>query len=392
MTWLSYGLGGFSLLITLGFLLLSIWHLRKLRRAGADRGGKVSLILALRGHQPGLAALFAALAVQEFSARRLILAVESAHDPALAQGQALAATLPFPVEYVIAGEAKYTAQKCANLAAALALIDTQDDAVVVLDGDIRPQAYWLGCLVGPVLDGRYDIVTGYRWLQPGAAGWVVQAIAWLDHAAALLPRMKRLGAIWGGSIAYSALALRKLDLPGLYARQLSDDVSASRKAGALGLGILTRRALLVPQPSATRGFTFYRRQFQYGWHYQPAALAAALGVTTLHALGILILLAGSLSGHVLALICLGLIICLRFASWLCHVRVAAKIATPMTNAEKWHQCTMALLPPVTVLILLTVITSSIAARYMRWRDIAYDIAGPEKLTVTWRRGFDGKVQ
>ena len=224
MTWLAWSLGGFSLLISLGFLLLSIWHLRRLRRAGADRAGKVSLVLALRGDQPGLAALFAALAAQEFCARRLILAVESAHDPALAQTRALAGMLPFPLEYVIAGEAEATAQKCANLAAAMALIDQHDDAVVVLDGDIRPQAYWLGCLVGPILDGRYDIVTGYRWLQPGGAGWMAQAIAWLDHAVALLPRLKGITVLWGGSTAYSAAALRPLDLPRLYARQLVDDL------------------------------------------------------------------------------------------------------------------------------------------------------------------------
>ncbi|MFM7418742.1 MAG: hypothetical protein ACKO54_03415, partial [Alphaproteobacteria bacterium] len=66
MIWLAWVLGGLSLLITLGFLLLSIWHLRSLRRAGADRAGRVSLVLALRGDQPGLAALFAALAAQEF--------------------------------------------------------------------------------------------------------------------------------------------------------------------------------------------------------------------------------------------------------------------------------------------------------------------------------------
>ena len=49
---------------------------------------------------------------------------------------------------------------------------------------------------------------------------------------------------------------------------------------------------------------------------------------------------------------------------------------------------MALLPPVSVLILFLVILSSVAARRMRWRDIAYDITGPEKLGVAWRRRFD----
>ena len=388
MIWLGWVLGSASLLITLGFLLLSIWHLRSLRRAGADRAGRVSLVLALRGDQPGLAGLFAALAAQEFAARRLIIAVESTADPALAQSRMLAGLLPFPLEWVIAGEAEATAQKCANLAAAMALIDQLDDAVVVLDGDIRRQAYWLGCLVGPILDGRYDIVTGYRWLQPGSAGWTVQVIAWLDHAAALLPRLKGLGALWGGSIAYGAAALRQLDLPQLYARQLSDDVSASRRAGALGLRVLTRRALLVPQPSAVRGLVFYRRQFQYGWHYQPVALATALGVTTLHAIGLSSLVAAGIQGDGLARLFLFIIILLRLGSWLCHVLVARKIASPMTASEKWHQGILALLPPVTALTLLCVILSSVAARQMRWRDIAYDIDGPEKLRVTWRRAFD----
>lgn len=391
MIWLAWVLGSVSLLITLGFLLLSIWHLRSLRRAGADRAGRVSLVLALRGDQPGLAALFAALAAQEFPARRLIIAVESAADPALAQSRALADRLPFSLDCVIAGEAEVTAQKCANLAAAMALIDQQDDAIVVLDGDIRPQPYWLGCLVGPILDGRYDIVTGYRWLQPGSAGWVAQAIAWLDHGVALLPRLKGITVLWGGSTAYSAAALRRLDLPRLYARQLVDDLSAGLKARALSMRILTRRALLVPLPSAARGLAFYRRQFQYGWHYQPAAPAMALGVTTLHAFGILLLLAASMGGHVVAQLCLAMILLLRIAALRCHLAVAEKIASPMSGAEIWRQVVMALLPPLTVLALLLVILSSVAARHMRWRDIAYDIAGPEKLSVAWRRRFDDQT-
>jgi len=52
---------------------------------------------------------------------------------------------------------------------------------------------------------------------------------------------------------------------------------------------------------------------------------------------------------------------------------------------------MALFPPLTVLALLLVILSSVAARRMRWRDIAYDITGPEKLSVAWRRRFDDKM-
>ena len=238
-----------------------------------------------------------------------------------------------------------------------------------------------------ILDGRYDIVTGYRWLQAGGAGFVVQAIAWLDHAVALLPRLRGLGLLWGGSTAYSAAALRQLDLPGLYARQLVDDLSAGLKARALGLRILTRRALLVPLPSTARGFAFYRRQFQYGWHYQPKAPAMALGITMAYALGVVLLLVGSLSGYGFAELGFTLMILLRLACFWCHQQVAQKIFAPMARAETWRQAIMALLPPFTVLVLVVVILASIAARRMRWRDIAYDIAGPEQLSVVWRRRF-----
>jgi hypothetical protein len=108
-------------------------------------------------------------------------------------------------------------------------------------------------------------------------------------------------------------------------------------------------------------------------------------------LGILLLLAASMGGHVVAQLCLAMILLLRIAALRCHLAVAEKIASPMSGAEIWRQVVMALLPPLTVLALLLVILSSVAARHMRWRDIAYDIAGPEKLSVAWRRRFDDQT-
>jgi heme exporter protein D len=106
-----------------------------------------------------------------------------------------------------------------------------------------------------------------------------------------------------------------------------------------------------------------------------------------HALGVLLLLVGSLSGYGLAQLGFTLMIMLRLACFWCHQQVAQKIFAPMARAEKWRQAIMALLPPFTVLVLLVVILASIVARRMRWRDIAYDIAGPEQLNVAWRRRF-----
>lgn len=265
----GFVLAGCSAAIGLATLFFGIWYLWAVRPVGPPPPAPVTLILALTGDQPGLGALFTALAAQSFRARRLIIAVESPWDPAAAQAQALAAQLPFPLSVVIAGEATETAQKCANLAAAFRTLDGQDAAVVVFDGDIRPGAGWLGALVGPVLDGRYDVVTGYRWLMPGSGGISAHLVAWLDRGVAILPKPPWIGLIWGGSAAYSPRAVAKLDFPSLYSRQLVDDLAAGSKARALGLRLLTRRILLVRIASENRGYAFYRRQFQFVWRYRP---------------------------------------------------------------------------------------------------------------------------
>ncbi|MCU0945306.1 MAG: methyltransferase domain-containing protein [Rubritepida sp.] len=387
MAGLAWALAGVALLSALGALGFALWHVAAVRLSGAPRPGVVTLILPLTGDQPGLAALFAALAAQSFAARRLIVAVESAEDPAAAQALALADALPFPIELVVAGEAEETAQKCANLAAALARVDAADEVVVTLDGDIRPQPFWLAALVGPLLDGRYDLVTGYRWLMPGAGGWGAQAIAWLDRGAAILPKWPRLGLIWAGSTGYTRAALEQLDLPVLYARQLSDDLSAGVRARALGLRVLTRRILLLPVPGAGRGAGFYRRQFQFGWRYHPFVTLTALGVALGTAAGWVALVGLLLGGSGLAALALILLVALRVALWILHGAIAARIASPDDPRARRRQLAMALLP-WPVLLLPFVILAALPARRMEWRGVRYAIRGPERLRVTWRARWE----
>ena len=384
---LAFVLAGCSAVIGLAALCFAIWYLWAVRPVGPPPPAAVTLILALTGDQPGLGALFTALAAQSFQARRLIIAVESPWDPAAAQAQALAAQLPFPLSVVVAGEATETAQKCANLAAAFRTLDGKDAAVVVLDGDIRPGADWLGALVGPVLDGRYDVVTGYRWLMPGSGGFSAQLVAWLDRGVAILPKASWLGLIWGGSTAYAPHAMAQLDLPSLYACQLSDDLAAGARARALGLRILTRRILLVGVPSVNRGFAFYRRQFKFGWRYRPATLAIGLMLALLSSAGwwvALGLAVHSWAGAALLLAMIGG----RLGQWALQRRVGRMIATADSpDAARW-QFAVALLAPFSTLVLPLLMLAALPARKMEWRGIVYAIHGPEALRVLHRVPWD----
>ena len=380
---LAIVLAGCSAFIGLAVVFFGIWYLRAVRRFGPPAPAPVTLIVALTGDQPGLGDLFSALATQSFRARRLIIAVESPWDPAATQAQALAAQLPFPLSVVIAGEATETAQKCANLAAAFRTLDGQDAAVVVFDGDIRPGLDWLGTLVGPVLDGGFDVVTGYRWLMPDCGGFSAQLVAWLDRGVAILPKPPSFGMVWGGSTAYSPKALTQLDLPSLYEHQLLDDLSVGSKIQALGLRLATRRIILVRVPSANRGFAFYRRQFQFVWHYRPATLAIGLLIALLSWAGWWAAL-GLAAHHWAGVALLSALMAGRFAQWMLYQRVARVIDTPDPPAATRRQLAVALLAPFSTLVLPLLILAAWPARKMEWRGIVYAIRGREAVHVIHR--------
>jgi hypothetical protein len=76
-------------------------------------------------------------------------------------------------------------------------IDASDQAVVLLDVDIVPQAWWLSALVSSLVDGVADIVTGYRWLLIEEASLAGHVLAPIDRSNALLPRAPFSSALWG---------------------------------------------------------------------------------------------------------------------------------------------------------------------------------------------------
>ena len=131
--------------------------------------GLVTLILPLTGACPSLPGLIAMLNAQSLQPHRLIIAVESTQDPAYRCAQEVMCSAGFSVDVVIAGLASKCAQKCWNQIAALQRLDGRDDAIILLDADIEPPPWWLSVLASPVLAGKADIVTGYRWHRTTAS-------------------------------------------------------------------------------------------------------------------------------------------------------------------------------------------------------------------------------
>lgn len=378
-------------LIIVAFLQIAVglwgalFFLSRLRPLSSIRPANASLILPLTGQAAGLERLLKALDRQTLTPRRLIVSVESQRDPAYRRAESLAQGWSFPIEIVIAEQASHCAQKCANLIAALRRIDAHDEAIVLLDADILPPKWWLSELVAPLLDGKWDLVNGYRWPTVAAPTVGAHVDASIERTIALLPRPRGLNAVWGGSLALSPQALETLEPERILADTLSDDCTIGKQARAHGLRVLTRRVLLVPTPMAGQLlpiWRFGRRQYQILHTYLPALWWLAFGVlsTQLAAWGILL----AHLDHAEVRLAISALIIAAVAGCLIQAGVARRLGFPDTASAQLVQCLLALFKPVVHLFHWTMVMAAIATRDVRWGHVSYRVLGPNNVTVRRR--------
>jgi hypothetical protein len=139
---LGIGLLALGLAINLLSLSFGLGRLWRTARPNTHRPLVATLVLPLAGQAESLGRLVAALERQTLMPRRLIIGVESQGDPAYRRALDVAATTSLPIEVVVAGLATIQGQKCRNQQAALERLDEDDEAVVLLDGDIVPTDWW----------------------------------------------------------------------------------------------------------------------------------------------------------------------------------------------------------------------------------------------------------
>ena len=228
-------------------------YLRLLRRPQPRPSAAPPVLVAVpvRGDD-GLDGFLAALAAQDYPAWRAVFAVESRADPAFAALERFAANHPARVEAVaVAGPTARRAQKVHNLLAILPSLRASDAALVTLDADTLPPPDLLTELLRPIHTGQGELSSGYRWTLPAGGGPGALLLSLAEAGVATLPRCARCNLCWGGATAIGRSALARLDLPRLWDRAVSDDLSVSRAAHAAGLVIYA--PLTVRPPSPFRG-------------------------------------------------------------------------------------------------------------------------------------------
>ncbi len=374
-----------ALLIGLAFTGLAFWRWRRLRMPAVRKDGQVTLILPLTGPAPGLEALLGALARQTLTPRRLVVAIESEADPAHARVLAARAGCPFPVEIRIAGQVSWRGQKNTNLIAGIAAVDARDDAVVLLDGDIRPQPWWLSAAASPAIAGTHDVVTGFRWQMLEGRGLIGHMVAWVDRMGAVLILPSRFGAVWGGTVGLSRRAVAVLDLPRLLDRALVDDLTIGMAAKRRGLVFLARGAIVLPTPTEgddAAQLRFMRRQLQVIRICQPLLWWPLMAAAHLSVIGWFLAVLALPDPAAIAILA-GITAC-GVARSVCHSGIGARIGARDPLAGRLVQALVGALPPLSDGLIAALGWTMLRPRRLRWRHVVYRVDGPEAVRVLAR--------
>ncbi len=309
--WVSWATQG----VLAAFLIGRFYsRLRHPRRAGFEAyRPKAVVVVPFKGAEATLAANVRALLTQDYPDYRVLLVVESEDDPAYAVLRDAAEAQPQRAEVLCVGPAEPNeGQKVHNLIAAIDHLEHAargEEVWAFADSDAVPGPAWLGDLVGPLVQEKTGVSTGYRWLIPVALPGEARPRFWahlasiLNASAASFAGREQLNHAWGGSMALRTRTARELGLRDWLRGALSDDYQVTRMVRGAGLRVYFVVRCLVASPVAfdAPGFTeFVRRQYLitrvhargvfFGglvllWHYQLglwSALAAVICTVLTH--------------------------------------------------------------------------------------------------------------
>lgn len=388
MTGLAVVLAACWLLAGLLATLAVAVYLRGLPAAPAPDPGPFPAVLVLlpvrsadAAEAEGVAACLAALAAQDYRGPwRVLVVFEDEADPAWRIAAAADASR---FRVLAAGPTPGRAQKLHNLLAGAASRREDETILVTVDADTRPPPGWLAELTRPLRHGLAEAASGYRWPLP--EGLPARLLALAERGPATFPRPRRLNLCWGGSLALSATALRRVDLPALWDQAVSDDLTVTLALHAAGMPAWTPRRVLLPTPVRLgwRGlFAFGRRQYLLVRLHAPRRWLA-IGVTLLLPLaGASAALAAAVAGSSAAMLVLAAGIGLQ--QWRAGLRaeVARRVLPPGAAAEVARALPRdRLLLPFVLPVQAAIFLASAFGRRIRWGGRVYRVGSPSQVRL-----------
>lgn len=351
---------------------------------------RVVVIVAVKGPDAEFEHFLGDLFAQDYPFFRVIFAVESIDDPAVALINAYQDQRSDRISIVIAGLSQDEGQKTTNLRAALKQTGLSDDVVVFADANIRPARDWLRRLVAPLVNGSGDIVSGFAWIVVKNRSLASFVLASMSAALVTLPRLPLLNEAWGGSTAMRRERCEALYLDQARRGTLSDDLQLTAAAQRAAYTIAAPREILLRSFIAAGGFRDIvaeaLRWLLFFRVYLPATFVIAIVGLTFIAAGWVVAFGGALTGHIEAIE----ILLAAFALMLLRTAGRALIVARLWGKPglKENQLFFVIDPVAAPLAAIFTTACSWAALFTRkttWAGITYEIRGPQQVRVLSRR-------
>jgi hypothetical protein len=356
---------------------------------------RVAVLVAVKGHNVQLDPFLRSLFDQDYPDYRVIFAVESGNDPAVAAIAPWRDRFGGRVALAVAGLSVDEGQKTTNLLAAVSRLGAEDEIIVLADADIVADRDWISQLVAPLTRGEADLVSGFTWVVVANGRLATFLLASISSALSTFPRLPLLNAAWGGSTALPRETFERLGVAAAWRGTLSDDLQLTAIAQRARCRIAAPPDVLPRTLGHAAGFAAItaqaRRWYMLVRVYLPVTYMLMLLGATFIASGWLVALAGAVSGNALALkVLAGALLCavLRDAGRAILVtrmwgRAGLRENGPFLLVEP-------LIAPIASVCNAAFAWSAFGMRRTTWAGITYELYGPQKVKVLARASTEGR--
>jgi Glycosyl transferase family 21 len=358
---------------------------------------RVAVLVAVKGRNVQLDPFLSSMFDQDYPDYRVIFAVESRDDPAVAAITPWLRRFGTRVALVVAGLSVDEGQKTANLLAAVSRLTTEDEVIILADADIVADRDWITQLVAPLTNGEADLVSGFTWVVVADRRPATFLLASISSALSTFPRLPFLNAAWGGSTALTRQTFEKLEVAAAWRGTLSDDLQLTAIAQRGRCRIAAPPDLLPRTLGHTAGFAAVaaqaRRWYMLVRVYLPVTYVLMLAGATFIASGWVVALAGAVSGSSFAVKAFaGALVCAALRDVGRAILVTRLWGRAGLRENLAFLIVEPLIAPVASVCNAAFAWSALLMGRTTWAGITYEISGPQKVKVLARASAEGQSE
>ena len=387
------------------FYFRTIVMLRPEESSPENDYGLATIILSVRGCDPGLKKALIRLLDQDYQNYEIHLVVDHRKDNAWQVVQEVKEEFDHDRRLTIhemKKPLKTCGLKCSSLVQALDHVHPNSKYLVLVDADVTPHTSWLSQLLAPLSDKKIGVVTGNQWFEPqhNNIGSMVRSL-W--YAGALVPTAIYSNP-WAGSFAMRMEDVRRAKLAKIWKKSIVDDGPIREAIKPLGLRIhFSPSLIMINRDRCTLGFVgrYVARTLTWSKMYEPTFLNTifhCVATVGLLLLSFVFLTFTAIDGNWPAAwtIVAGLLgACVfNFFSYTI-VRSAVSTSSNLENRELdsigiWKGMQLFALSPVAYAIYGYACLQAALCQKIQWRQITYELKGKSNVKMLRYRPWVAK--